>query len=151
MKMMVAVMILASVPAAVGKNNVAYPSGKLAEFVVEKVDVRSLPAAIRPKLLKGKKTLSDYGYVTQKIDDREAVVRAPQGSSEIALNVLEQSQAGLYVCVSGKGAAQSGGRIQRVYLLKANSADGLLKGREASKEFDGCPVLGGAEQTSGGY
>ena len=57
MKMMVAVMILASVPAAVGKNNVAYPSGKLAEFVVEKVDVRSLPAAIQPKLVKGKKTL----------------------------------------------------------------------------------------------
>ena len=149
MKMMVAVMILASVP-AVAKNNVAYPNGKLAEFVVEKADVRSFPEAIRPTPAKGKKTLSDYGYVTQKIDDREAVVRAPQGSSEIALSVLEQSQAGLYVCVSGKAHDQKGAQIQRVYLLKANSADGLLKGREASKEFDGCPVLGGAGETSGG-
>jgi hypothetical protein len=77
------------------------------------------------------------------------VVRAPEGSSEIALNVLEEGWSGLYVCVSGKSQDQHGGRIQRVYLLKANSADGLLKGREASKEFDGCPVLGGGE-TSGG-
>jgi hypothetical protein len=79
------------------------------------------------------------------------VVRAPQGSSEIALTVLEQSQAGLYVCVSGKAQGQNAGRIQQVYLLKTNSSDGLLKGREASKEFDGCPVLGAAAESSGGY
>lgn len=150
MKMMVAVMILASMPAVAAKNNVAYPSGKLAEFVVEKADVRSFPEAIRPKLIKGKKTLSDYGYVTQQIDDREAVLRAPQGSSEIALNVLEENRSGLYVCVSGKAQDKNGERIQQVYLLKTNGGDGLLKGREASKEFDGCPVLGGADETSGG-
>ena len=150
MKMMAAVMILACVPVAVAKNNAVYPNGKLAEFVVAKVDVTSFPAAIRPKPTKGKKTFSDYGYVTERIDDREAVVRAPQGSSEIALSVLEESQSGLYVCVSGKTQGQNGGQIQRVYLLKANGADGLLKGREASKEFDACPVSGG-EGTSGGY
>jgi hypothetical protein len=150
MKMMVAVMILASLPVTAAKNNVAYPNGKLAEVVVEKANIRSFPEAIRPKLTKGKKTFSDYGYVTQKIDDREAVVRAPQGGSEIALSVLEQSQAGLYVCVSGKTQDQNSARIQRVYLLKTNSADGLLKGREASKEFDACPVLGGAGESSGG-
>ena len=75
MKMMVGVMILACVPVALAKNNSVYPDGKLAEFVVAKLDVTSLPAAIRPKPTKGKKTFSDYGYVTQKIDDREAVVR----------------------------------------------------------------------------
>ena len=55
MKMMVAVMILASMPATAGKNNVAYPSGKLAEFVVEKVNVRSLPEAIQSEASQGKK------------------------------------------------------------------------------------------------
>jgi hypothetical protein len=150
MKMMVGMMILACVPVAVAKTNTAYPSGKLAEFVVEKLDVTSFPSAIRPKLTKGKKTLGDYGYITQKIDEREAVVRAPQGSSEIALSVLEESPAGIYVCVSGKTDGKKDSRIQRVYLLKTKNADGLLKGREASKEFDGCPVVGGGGEVSGG-
>ncbi|HEY0702430.1 MAG TPA: hypothetical protein VGD60_06660 [Candidatus Acidoferrales bacterium] len=150
MKMMAAVLILASVPAALAGNNTAYPNGKIAEFVVAKLDVTSFPSAIRPKVTKGKKTLGDYGYSTVQIDEREAVVKAPQGSGEIALNVLEENASGLYVCVSGKAQDRSGERIQRVYLLKANGADGLLKGREASKEFDACPVIGGQDEASGG-
>jgi hypothetical protein len=51
--------------------------------------------------------------------------------------------------VSGKAQDQSS-RIQRVFLLKAKNADGLLKGREASKEFEGCPVVGGTAEASGG-
>jgi hypothetical protein len=148
MKLMVAVMILASVPVG-AKNNVTYPNGNLAEFVVEKADVRSFPEAIRPKPAKGKKTFSDYGYLTQQIDEREAIVKAPEGSSQIAINVLEESQAGIYVCVSGEAQDRSGGRIQRVYLLKQKNADGLLKGREASKKFDGCPVIGGEVEGEG--
>jgi hypothetical protein len=150
MKMMLGVMILACVPGAVAETHYAYPNEKLAEFVVEKLDVTSFPSAIRPKLAKGKKTLGDYGYVTQTIGDKEAVVKAPQGSSQIAINVLEESQAGIYVCVSGKAQGQGAERIQRVYLLRDKKSDGLLKGREASKEFDGCPVIGGGGETSGG-
>ena len=133
MKIMAGIMILACVPAAVAKANTVYPEGKLAEFVIEKMDVASFPSAIRPKLTKGKKTLGDYGYVTQKIDGREAVARAAQGSSEIALSVLEENQAGIYVCVSGKPKDWTTAASERVYLLKAKNADGLLKGREASK------------------
>jgi hypothetical protein len=150
MKMTFGLLILACVPVAIAGTHSAAPNGKLAEFVVEKVDVTSFPAAIRSKAEKGKKTFSDYGYVTQQIDEREAIVKAPQGSSQIAINVLEESQAGIYVCVSGTAQGRSGGQIQRVYLLKEKNADGLLKGREASKEFNGCPVIGGAGEESGG-
>jgi hypothetical protein len=150
MKMTLGVLILSFVPVAIAGTHATYPNEKLAEFVVAKADVTSFPSAIRPKPAKGKKTFSDYGYVTQTIDDRQAIVKAPQGSSQIALNVLEESQAGIYVCVSGKGQDQTGGRIQRVYLLREKNSDGLLKGREASKEFDGCPVIGGAGEGSGG-
>jgi hypothetical protein len=150
MKMTFGVLILACVPVAIAGTHSVSPNGKLAEFVVEKLDVTSFPSAIRPKPAKGKKTFSDYGYVTQKIDDREAMVKAPQGSSQIAINILEESQSGIYVCVSGNAEGQSGGRIQRVYLLREKNADGLLKGREASKEFEGCPVIGGGGEESGG-
>jgi hypothetical protein len=150
MKMICGVVILACVPVAIAGTHSVSPNGKLAEFVVEKLDVTSFPSAIRPKAVKGKKTFSDYGYITQKIDDREALVKAPQGSSQISISILEESQAGIYVCVSGKTQDQSGGSIQRVYLLKEKNADGLLKGREASKEFGGCPVIGGAAEASGG-
>jgi hypothetical protein len=149
MKMMLGIMMLACVPVAVAETHYVYPNEKLAEFVVEKLDVTSFPSAIRPKLAKGKRTFGDYGYVAQTIGDKEAVIKAPQGSSQIAINILEESQSGIYVCVSGKAQDQSS-RIQRVFLLKAKNADGLLKGREASKEFEGCPVVGGTAEASGG-
>jgi hypothetical protein len=149
MKMMLGIMMLACVPVAVAETHYVYPNEKLAEFVVEKLDVTSFPSAIRPKLAKGKKTFGDYGYVAQTIGDKEAVIKAPQGSSQIAINILEESQSGIYVCVSGKTQGQSS-RIQRVFLLKAKNADGLLKGREASKEFEGCPVVGGTAEASAG-
>ena len=43
MKLFCGVMALACVPAAVGGNNVPYPKEKVAEFVVEKLDVTTLP------------------------------------------------------------------------------------------------------------
>jgi hypothetical protein len=149
MKMMLGIMMLACVPVAVAETHYVYPNEKLAEFVVEKLDVTSFPSAIRPKLAKGKKTFGDYGYVAQTIGDKEAVIKAPQGGSQIAINILEENQSGIYVCVSGKTQGQSS-HIQRVFLLKAKNADGLLKGREASKEFEGCPVVGGTAEASGG-
>jgi hypothetical protein len=147
MKMMLGAALLVCVPLAVAETHYDYPKENLAEFVVEKLDMRSIPSTIRPKLARGKKTFGDYGYATQTVDDKEALVKAPQGSSQIAINVLEETTAGIYVCVTGQGQHPSPGRIQRVLLLKATNADGLLKGREASKEFDSCPVIGGADSS----
>jgi len=81
MKTMCGVLLLVWMPLAVAKSEKAYPKEKVAEFVVQKLDVTSMPLAIRPKREKGKKTFGDYGYVTRKLDDKEALVEAPQGRS----------------------------------------------------------------------
>jgi hypothetical protein len=44
--------------------------------------------------------------------------------------------------VNGQAKNQSGSRVERVLLLKAKNAGGVLKGREASREFEACPVIG---------
>jgi hypothetical protein len=150
MKMMFGVMLLACVPAAVAEIHYSYPTANLAEFVVEKLDVASMPPAIRPKLARGKTTFGDYGYTTQKVDEKEALLKAPQDGSQIAISILEANEAGIYVCVNGQAKNRSGSRVQRVLLLKAKSAEGALKGREASKEFDGCPVIGNSTDSYSG-
>jgi hypothetical protein len=40
------------------------------------------------------------------------------------------------------------GVFQRVFLLTLKNGDGLLKGRESSKEFDSCPAIDGSENDS---
>ena len=148
MKVMSGVFLLVCMPLAVAKSDEAYPKEKVAEFVVEKLDVTSIPSAIRPKREKGKKTFGDYGYVTRKLDDNEALVEAPQGGSQVTINILEQNKSGIYVCVNGQAQEQSGSQIQRVFLLKLKNGNGLLKGRESWKEFESCPVIGGADNDS---
>ena len=148
MKVMSGVFLLVCVPLAVANSDKAYPKEKLAEFVVEKLDVTSMPSTIRPKREKGKKTLGDYGYVTRKVDDKEALVEAAQSRSQITIRMLEESKSGIYVCLSGQAQNESSKHIQRVLLLKLKTADGLLKGRGSWKEFDSCPVIGGADNDS---
>jgi hypothetical protein len=79
MKVMSGVFLLVCMPVAVPKSDEAYPKERVAEFVVERLDVTSIPSAIRPKREKRKKTFGDYGYVTRKLADNKALVEAPQG------------------------------------------------------------------------
>jgi len=145
MKIMLGAALLACVPLAVAATHFNYPKAGLAEFVVERLDVTSVPSALRPKLAHGKTTFGDYGYTTLKVDETEALVKAPQGGSQIAINILEQNESGIYICVNGQGQNPSAGRIQRVMLLRAKNTNGVLRGREASKEFDTCPVMGATD------
>lgn len=142
MKLFYGVIALACVPAAIAGNNVPYPNEKVAEFVVEKLDVTTLPPTIRPKPEKRKKTFDDYGYVTRQLDAEEALVEASTGGSQINIRILEQKTSGIYACVGGPAKSVSGGQFQRVFLLKLKNASGLLKGRESSKEFTACPTIG---------
>jgi hypothetical protein len=148
MKLLYGAIVLACVPLALVGNDAVYPSEQIAAFVVERVDVTSLPSAIRPKLEKGKKTFGDYGYVTRKVDKKEALLDPPHRGSQISIEVLEAQKSGIYVCVNSQSANESRGRFQRVFLLKRKNANGLLKGRETWKEFDSCPVVGGGDQDS---
>jgi hypothetical protein len=142
MKRFYAVIALACVPAALAANNASYPKENVAEFVIEKLDITTLPPAIRPKPEKSKKTFGDYRYVTRQEDDKEGVVEAPPQGSPINIRILEQKSSGIYVCVQGQSKKSDSGQIQVVYLLKLKKATGLLKGGESWKEFDVCPAIG---------
>jgi len=56
-KIALAFAALSCAPLAVAGDRAAYPKEKVAEFIVEKLDITSLPAAIRPKKEKGRKLL----------------------------------------------------------------------------------------------
>jgi hypothetical protein len=148
MKLFCGVLALACVPVAFARNNAPYPAANVAEFVLQNLDVTTLPSAIRPKQAKGKKTFGDYGYITRQLDEKEAHVEATPDGSQINIRVLEQSSSGIYVCIDVRRKGASSGQIQRVFRLKLKNASGLLKSRESWKEFDGCPVIGGAGQDS---
>jgi hypothetical protein len=142
MRLFCGVMALACVPGALAGNNVPYPKEKVVEFVVEKLDITTLPPTIRPKPEKRKKTFGDYGYLTRQLDEKGALLEATPAGSQINITILEQKVSGIYVCVGGPGKDVSNSQIQRVFLLKLKNANGLLKGRESSKVFVGCPVIG---------
>jgi hypothetical protein len=150
MKLLCGVLALACGSMALASKNAHYPKERMAEFVVEKLNVTTLPSTIRPKPEKKKKTFGDYGYVTRRLDDKEALVEATPGGAQINIRILEQKGSGIYVCVEGPGKNASSGQIQRVLLLKLKNANGLLKGRESWKEFDGCPVIGVDPASAGG-
>ena len=153
MKLLTGLFALAFVPAVFAANNAPLPKDKVTEFVADKLDITTLPASIRPKTQKSKKTFADYGYVIQRLDDKQALIEARPAGSQINIRILEQNTSALYVCVQTPAQDASGSPVQRVLLLKLKGADGLLKGRESWKEFSGCPVLGGADSDSsgGGY
>lgn len=48
-KVLLAIVALSYAPVAFGRNDAAYPSEKLAELVVAKLDVNSPPSVFRPK------------------------------------------------------------------------------------------------------
>ena len=98
-KLVLALAALSCAPLAVAGNEAAYPKEKVAAFVVEKMDLTSLPSAFRPKKEKGKKTFADYGFTAKTVNENEAVVEAAGGATRLAIKVLEQKPSGIYVCV----------------------------------------------------
>ncbi len=150
-KLVLALAALSYVPLVVAGNETAYPKEKVAVFVVEKMDLTSLPSAFRPKKEKGKKTLADYGFTAQTVNENEAVIEAPGGVRRLAIKVLDQKSSGIYVCVAEP--AENGGetKTQSVVLLKRKNPRALLKGRESFREFAACPVIGGSDSATNSY
>lgn len=147
-KVLLAMVALSYAPVAVGGNDAAYPSEKVAEFVVSKLDVNSLPSGFRPKKEKGKRTFTDYGFTAQSVDEREAIVEAPGASRRLAIKVLDRRSSGIYVCVAATGQNGSEPKTQTVVLLKRKDPNALLKGRESFREYAACPVIGGSDSTT---
>ena len=145
MKLLCGMIVLTCVPLVLARNHVAYPTEKVTEFLLEKLDVTTLPSGIRPQPERGKNTFGDYGYVTRMVDEKEVLVDAPNGGPQIAIRLLEQNASGIYVCVEAEDQSASDGHIQRARVLKLKDADALLKSRESQNEFNGCPAVGGED------
>ena len=84
-KVLLAVLALSYAPLGVAGNKAEYPTEKVAEFVIEKMDVTSLPPAFRPKKEKGKKTFADYGFTAQTVGENEAVTEAAGGVRRLSI------------------------------------------------------------------
>src|SRR5215510_11672933 len=88
---------------AVADNKTDYPKERIAEFVIEKLDITSLPSAFRPKKEKGKKTFADYGFTAQSVGENEAIIEAAGGVRKLDIKVLDQKSSGIYVCLAAPG------------------------------------------------
>ena len=150
-KIALALAALSCAPLTVAGDKAAYPREKVAEFIVEKLDITSLPAAIRPKKEKGKKTFADYGFTARRVDENEAVIEAAGGVERLAIKVLDQKSSGIYVCVAEPGENGGQAKTQSVLLLKRNDPRALLKGRESFREFAACPVMSESDSTASSY
>jgi len=147
MKSLCGMIALVTASVALANNTASYPKDKVTKYVVENLDVTTLPSGLRPKRDHDKKTFSDYGYVASSLDDNQAVMATPAGT-QINIKILEQKSSEIYVCVAGSAENAGSARIQRVFLLKVKNSGSLLKGRESWKEFDACPVMGGTDHDS---
>jgi hypothetical protein len=145
------VVALSFAPLGVAGNKAEYPNERVAEFVIEKLDVRSLPSTFRPKKEKGKKTFADYGFTVQTVDETEAVIEAAGGVRRLGVKVLDQKSSGIYVCVAESEESGGQAKAQSVLMLKRNEPSPLLKGRESFREFAACPVIGGSDTTATSY
>ena len=150
-KVLLAIVALSYIPAAFGGNDAAYPSEKVAEFVVAKLDVNSLPSAFRPRKEKGKKTFADYDFKAQTGDESEAIVEAPSGGKKLKIKVLDLKTSGIYVCIAEPGQNKAETKTQSVVLLTRKDPNSLLKGRESFREYSACPVIGGSDSTADSY
>jgi hypothetical protein len=150
-KVLLAVVVLSYAQLGAAGNKAEYPNEKVAEFVIEKLDVTSLPSAFRPKKEKGKKTFADYGFAVQTVNENEAVIEAAGGVRRLALKVLDRKSSGIYVCVAEPGESGGTAKTQSVLVLKRNDPSALLKGHESFREFAACPVIGGSDSTTNSY
>jgi hypothetical protein len=130
-KVLLAVLALSYAPLGVAGNKAEYPTEKVAEFVIERLDVTSLPSTFRSKKEKGKKTFADCGFTAQLVGENEAVIEAASGVRRLAIKVLDQRSSGIYVCVAEPGEKGGPAKTQSVILLKRKDANTLLMGRES--------------------
>jgi hypothetical protein len=150
-EMLVAVAAMACASIALSAEDASYPNEKLAAFVVEKLDVTSLPTVYRPKKQKGKKTLTDYGYTVRKLDETEALVEEAGGTRKLAIKILQEGTARINACMSEPARDGGDPKAQSVILLNRKDSSDLLKGRETWKEFKSCPAIGASADNSAAY
>jgi hypothetical protein len=140
-KLILAAAMLGYMPWAIASENVSFPTERVARFVIDNLDVTSLPSVFRTKKEKGKKTFTDYGYATRNLGDKKAVVQALSDGHMLSITVLQESASGIYACVAKVAQDGSNPAAQSVIFMNRKESSALLKGSESSREFATCPVL----------
>jgi len=87
-KLVLAVVALTCTPLESTANNRAQPSERIAQFVVDTLDLTSLPAAFRLKKAKGKKTFADYGFVAQSLGETDVILTPTPRTSPLQTTVI---------------------------------------------------------------
>lgn len=149
-KVLLAVLCLSYVSPGAARNKTEYPNDKVAEFVINKLDVTSLPSGFWSKKVKGKKTIADYGFTAQTLNDNEAVIET-DGVRKLAIKILDQKSSGIYVCIGTPGVNEGDTKTQSVVLLRMKDSSALLKGHESFREFAACPIIGGSDPSESSY
>ena len=147
MKIICGVLALATASVAMANKTPSIPKDEVTKYVVENLDVTTLPSGLRPKLDHEKKTFRDYGFLVSSLEESKAIVATPAGT-RITIKILQQKSSEVYVCVAGSGSSAASDQLQRVFLIKVKGAGKHLRGRESWREFDGCPVIGGTDHDS---
>jgi inorganic pyrophosphatase len=149
-KVLLAVLFLSYVPVGVAGNKAEYPNEKVAEFLINKLDVTSLPSGFWAQKAKGRKTIADYGFTAQTLNDSEAIIEA-DGVKKLVIKILDEKSSGIYVCVGTPEINGVTTKTQSVILLKMKDSSALLKGRESFREFAACPIIGGSDSLADSY
>jgi hypothetical protein len=150
-KVLLAFVALFCTPLVMARNKAAYPSENVARFVVDKLDVASLPSAFRPKKEKGKKTFADYGFQTQIVDENNALLTASGGGKSLTIKVLDHNSGGIYVCLAESKQDEDTGKSQSVIRLKWKDRDALLEAHATFREFAACPVVDADDSAANSY
>src|SRR5260370_8432197 len=87
-KLLLAIVAPSYSPLVVAGNEAAYPKEKVAAFVVEQLDLPSLPSAFRPNKEKRKKPFPHYGVTAQTMDENEPIIDPPGRVSNLPSHVL---------------------------------------------------------------
>jgi hypothetical protein len=140
-------LVLATASVAMANKTTSIPKDEVTKYVVENLDVTTLPSGLRPKRDHEKKTFRDYGFVVSSLEESKAIVATPAGT-RVNITILQEKSSEVYVCVAGSASSAPGDQLQRVFLIKVKGAGKLLRGRESWREFDGCPVIGGTDHDS---
>jgi hypothetical protein len=140
-------LVLATASVAMPNKTTSIPKDEVTKYVVENLDVTTLPSGLRPRRDHEKKTFRDYGFVVSSLEESKAIVATPAGT-RVNITILQQKSSEVYVCLAGSPSSAPGDQLQRVFLIKVKGAGKLLRGRESWREFDGCPVIGGTDHDS---
>ena len=135
MKIISGVLALATASVAMANKTASIPKDEVTKYVVENLDVTTLPSGLRPKRDHEKKTFRDYGFVVSSLEESKAIVATPAGT-RVNIAILQQKSSEVYVCVAGSASSAPGDQLQRVFLNQG-------QGQGHGQTFEGPGIVEG--------